>query len=153
PSSGNVIYAAVEDRTPNGSTSQQLLGIWRSSDAGTTWIKTAATNASCASQCWYDLAIAVDRTNPGRLYMGGFSFYRSDDSAQTFVNIGTNIHVDHHAIAFDPVDPNTVWVGTDGGVYNTPNRGSNWVNRNNGLAITQFYNGIAQHPTDTLTVI
>ena len=147
------IYAAVEDRTPNASTSQQLLGIWRSSDAGTTWTKATATNASCASQCWYDLAIAVDRTNAARVYMSGFSFYRSEDSANTFGNFGTTIHVDHHAITFDPLDPNSIYAGTDGGVYRTSNRGANWVNLNNTLAITQFYNGISLHPTDTLTVI
>ena len=85
--------------------------------------------------------------------MGGFSFYRSEDSANTFGNVGTVIHVDHHAITFDPIDPNIVYAGTDGGVYRTANRGSNWVNLNNTLAITQFYNGISLHPTDTLTVI
>ncbi len=153
PSNGSVVYAAIEDRTANASTSQQLLGIWRSSDGGSTWIKATGTNASCASQCWYDLAIAVDRTNAARVYMSGFSFYRSEDSANTFGNFGTTIHVDHHAIAFDPLDPNTVYAGTDGGVYRTANRGANWVNLNNTLAITQFYNGISLHPSDTLTVI
>ena len=153
PSNGNVLYAAIEDRTPQASTSQQLLGIWRSSDAGVTWSKATATNASCAAQCWYDLAIAVDRTNAARVYMSGFSFYRSEDSANTFGNFGTSIHVDHHAITFDPIDPNAVFVGTDGGVYRTPNKGLNWVNLNNGLAIAQFYNGISLHPSDTLTVI
>jgi photosystem II stability/assembly factor-like uncharacterized protein len=153
PSNGSVLYAAAEDRTPNSSSAQQLAGIWRSSDAGVTWTKTGARNASCASQCWYDLSIAVDPSNPARVYMGGFSFYRSEDSAETFTNVGTTIHVDHHTIAFDPLDPNAIYVGTDGGVYRTPNRGLNWVNRNNSLAIAQFYNGISLHPTDTLTVI
>src|SRR5262249_17533047 len=39
PSNSNVIYAAFEDRTTGASTSQQLMGIWRSNDAGTTWVK------------------------------------------------------------------------------------------------------------------
>ena len=153
PSNSNVIYAAFEDRTTGASTSQQLLGIWRSSDAGATWVKATGLNASCASQCWYDLSIAVDPSNAARVYMGGFSFYRSEDSANTFTNIGSIIHVDHHAIAFDPTNPDMVYVGTDGGVYRTPNRGTSWTNLNNTLAITQFYGGIALHPTDTLTVI
>src|SRR5262249_29410460 len=87
PSNSNVIYAAFEDRTTGASTSQQLMGIWRSSDAGVTWVKAGGANASCASQCWYDLSIAVDRTNAARVYMGGFSFYRSEDSANTFSNV------------------------------------------------------------------
>jgi photosystem II stability/assembly factor-like uncharacterized protein len=153
PSNGNVIYAAFEDRTTGSTTSQQLMGIWRSTDAGVTWAKAGASSASCASQCWYDLSIAVDRTNAARVYMGGLSFYRSEDSANTFSNIGSLIHVDHHAIAFDPVTPDIVYAGTDGGVYKSPNRGGSWQSLNNNLAITQFYGGIALHPTDTLTVI
>jgi len=152
PSDANVLYAAVEDRTKGASTATQLLGIWRSTDAGATWTKTTATGASCASQCWYDLSIAVDRTNPARVYMGGFSFYRSDDSANTFTNIGTQIHVDHHAIAFGS-DPNVVLVGTDGGVYRTANGGGSWTSLNSNLAITQFYHGVSLHPSDTLTVV
>jgi photosystem II stability/assembly factor-like uncharacterized protein len=153
PSNGNILYAAVEDRTPNGSNAQALLGIWRSTDAGTTWVKGLAANASCAKQCWYDLSIAVDPTNPARVYMGGLSFYRSEDSANSFLNIGTGFHVDHHAIAFNPNFPNSIFVGTDGGVYRTQDRGQSWTNLNNGLAITQFYNGVSLHPSDTLTVI
>jgi hypothetical protein len=153
PSNSNVLYAAIEDRTANASTSQQLLGIWRSSDAGATWTKATGTGASCASQCWYDLVIAVDPTNAARVYMSGFSFYRSEDSANTFSNVGTSVHVDHHAITFDPVDPNTIYVGTDGGVYRTSSRGGIWASLNSNLAITQFYNGISLHPSDSLTVI
>src|SRR5215831_4037795 len=116
-SNGNVLYAAVEDRTPGGSNAQGLLGIWHSADAGATWVKAAAANASCAKQCWYDLAIAVDPTNAARVYMGGLSFYKSEDSANSFANIGTSLHVDHHAIAFDLPEPTTIYVGNDGGVY------------------------------------
>jgi photosystem II stability/assembly factor-like uncharacterized protein len=152
-SNGNVLYAAIEDRTPNGSNAQALLGIWRSVDAGATWVKAPAATASCAKQCWYDLAIAVDPTNAARVYMSGFSFYRSEDSANSFINIGTSVHVDNHAIAFNPAVSDMVYIGTDGGVYQTPNRGTTWANLNNGLAITQFYNGISLHPSDTLTVI
>ncbi|HEY9228311.1 MAG TPA: hypothetical protein VIP11_16765, partial [Gemmatimonadaceae bacterium] len=77
----NVLYATVEDRTAGALTSTQLLGIWRTSDAGVTWSKATANGASCASQCWYDMYVAVDPTNAARVYFGGLSFYRSEDSA------------------------------------------------------------------------
>jgi hypothetical protein len=154
PSAPNVIYATVEDRTPSAPTSQGLLGIWRTSDAGATWTKTAAANASCASQCWYDMYLGVDPTNAARVYFGGLSFYRSEDSAQTFTNVGSSIHVDHHAMVFDPFDPNRIFVGSDGGVYASANRGTGpWSFLNGGLAITQFYHGISQHPADTNGVV
>jgi hypothetical protein len=153
-SAPNVIYATVEDRTTGASSSTQLLGIWRTSDAGATWTKATATGASCASQCWYDMYVAVDPTNAARVYFGGLSFYRSEDSAQTFTNVGNPIHVDHHALVFDPFDPNRIYVGSDGGVYVSPNRGTGqWTGLNGNLAITQFYHGVSQHPTDTNAVI
>jgi hypothetical protein len=152
-SNSNVLYATVEDRTTGGSTREQLLGIWRSTDAGATWTKTAATGANCASQCWYNMFVEVDPTNEARVYFGGLSFYRSEDSAKTFTNVGAAIHVDQHALAFDPADPNVIYVGNDGGVYRSTNRGSGWLSRNSNLAITQFYHGVSLHPTDTNTVL
>ena len=152
-SDANVLYATVEDRTPGSNTSTQLLGIWRSLDAGATWVKTTATGASCSSQCWYDMYVGVDPTNPGRVYFGGLSFYRSEDSATTFTNVGATIHVDHHTMVFDPSDPNTIYVGSDGGVYRSANRGTSWTPVNTNLAITQFYNGVSLHPTDTNAVL
>ena len=153
PSNPSYLYASVEDRTPNASTSSQLLGIWRSNDDGATWNKVPATNATCASQCWYDMHITVDPTTPARVYFGGLSIYRSEDSAQTFTNIGGSIHVDHHVLAFDPFDPNVIYAGSDGGVYRSANRGGLWLPINTNLAVTQFYHGVSTHPTDTNTVI
>ncbi len=151
-SAPNVVYATVEDRTP-GSSSTQLLGIWRSSDAGASWTRAGATGASCASQCWYDMYVGVDPTNAARVYFGGLSFYRSEDSAQTFTNVGNAVHVDHHTMVFDPFDANHIYIGSDGGVYHTANRGAQWFGLNVGLAITQFYHGVSQHPSDTNLVI
>ena len=50
-----------------------------------------------------------------------------------------------HVIAFDPNDPQVVWVGNDGGVFRSANGGSTWQARNNGLATLQF-TGFAVHP-------
>ena len=152
-SAPNVIYASVEDRTTGASSSTQLLGIWRTSDAGATWTRATATGASCASQCWYDMHVAVDPTNAARVYFGGLSLYRSEDSAQTFTNVGNAIHVDHHALVFDPFDANHIYAGSDGGVYVSANRGGTWMGLNGNLAITQFYHGISQHPTDTNAIV
>jgi photosystem II stability/assembly factor-like uncharacterized protein len=52
-----------------------------------------------------------------------------------------NVHADHHALAFDKNNANTIYNGNDGGVYKTTNGGASWTMLNNGLAITQFYSG------------
>jgi len=147
-SAPSVIYAAVMDAFGSGGNDGQLLGIWKTTDAGTTWARLNASGADCGTQCWYDLVIATDPLDPNIVYFGGVLLYRSDDGGATFRNILRNIHVDQHALAFDPTNPAVIFAGNDGGIYRSPDRGGNWVSLNTNLALTQFYAGIALHPTD-----
>ena len=57
---------------------------------------------------------------------------------------GDSVHPDQHAIAFSPTDPNTVYVGNDGGIYRSPDAGVTWQALNKGLNITEF-EFLAQH--------
>jgi photosystem II stability/assembly factor-like uncharacterized protein len=149
PSAPNVLYAAVQDQLAGGGGADgQLLGIWKSTDAGATWLRVTATGADCATQCWYNLVIATDPLNPDIVYFGGVLLYRSDDGGAIFRSILRTIHVDQHAISFDPKSPSTVIVGNDGGIYRSTDRGGTWQSLNTNLALTQFYSGIALHPSD-----
>ncbi len=68
---------------------------------------------------------------------GDSSFVRSFDGGQTWENQsveGTNSEVNITAITVDPVDDETIYIGTDNsGVFKSADLGASWVAMNNGL--------------------
>ena len=144
--SSNLIWALVGDRTTGG-----FLGLFRWDEGTNTWTKLAATGVTTAfgTQQNYDLVLAVDPRDTKRIYIAGVGAFRSTDGGATFQRMATSVHVDWHVLVFDPVNPDILWAGTDGGVYLSTDAGDTWVSRSAGLAITQFYPGISIHPQAT----
>ena len=65
---------------------------------------------------------------------GGGNFTRLNDNRN---NVGpAYTHVDIHTLKFFN---NQLFAGTDGGIYVSNNNGTTFLNRTNGIAITQFY--------------
>lgn len=95
-------------------------------------------------QAWYDwyCAAAPDRDN--EVFLGAIEAYRGDLTGTTWTwfctsnHTGAGIHPDQHAIAFEPGNPNTIYCGSDGGLFRSPDRGNSWVHCNNGLVISEF---------------
>ena len=153
-SAPGTVYAAVQDAFGAGAPASDggLLGIWRSTDAGATWTKLTAASASCGTQCWYDIVVAVNPQNAHIVYFGGIQLFGSSDGGQSFTPIGNNVHVDHHAIAFDAADPRIVFAGSDGGVYRSADGGWSWTSLNTNLELTQFYGGLSAR-ADALDIV
>jgi photosystem II stability/assembly factor-like uncharacterized protein len=115
-------------------------------DAAGTWQSVTPPAALSTGQAWYDWYLEIAPDNDGQIYLGAIDIYRGDRSASgtfTWTDIsskssGDSIHPDQHAMTFDPADPGTVYAGSDGGLYRSPNRGVNWTALNNGLAITEI---------------
>jgi uncharacterized repeat protein (TIGR01451 family) len=103
----------------------------------------------CGGQCFYDNVIEADPTNADIVYAAGqFNYgigsggvFRSDDGGATWKNLGYDQHPDFHALAFDPSNTARIVIGSDGGVWTSPDRGgrpnaadplsaSDWVNLN-----------------------
>jgi photosystem II stability/assembly factor-like uncharacterized protein len=128
PSKPNVVYAAIEAKRA---------GIFRSEDRGETW--TAVNTGALASpRPFYFGNIYVDPTDHERVYKPGIQLGASDDGAKTFQPIGDGVHSDYHAMWIDPKDSDRILVGTDGGLYESEDRGANWRFFGN-LPISQFY--------------
>jgi hypothetical protein len=130
-----------------------LAEVWKSTDSGVTYARTAARPSPSAlgGQGWYDNAIWVDPTNPLRVVVGGTTLASTADGGATWTtrSYGVGIHPDQHAIVHDPGYNGTtnkrVYIGNDGGIYKTEDittasfTSVAFTALNNNLGITQFY--------------
>jgi photosystem II stability/assembly factor-like uncharacterized protein len=133
-----------------GGQNSRFIGLFVWDDAAGTWqqlgargVYTGDQRGDFGTQAWYDLAIAVDPRDANRIYMAGVRAFRSTDGGATFAPMAMEIHCDWHSIAIDPVNPDVLYAGTDGGAFVSTDAGNNWVSRNSGLAIAQYYPGIS----------
>jgi photosystem II stability/assembly factor-like uncharacterized protein len=56
-------------------------------------------------------------------------------------------HSDQHVLAFSPTDPNTIYIGNDGGLSRSRDGGESFESLNATLGLTQF-NSVTLHPSD-----
>ncbi len=124
--------------------------VLRSNDGGATWTQQVDNNF-CNPQCFYNIAIATDVTNPDRVYLGGSPTLvagLSTNGGTSFTESGGGVHVDTQALAVAPSNPAIIYLGTDGGIYKSTNSGASYTHLNTSeFSATQFM-GLSVHPTD-----
>ncbi|MFP4368019.1 MAG: T9SS type A sorting domain-containing protein [Candidatus Kapaibacterium sp.] len=121
--------------------------IYRSNDHAGRWFETKAPNIDIFgpnAQGFYDNYILPHPTNQEICFAGGIDLWRTTNGGLTWNNItngygGGHVHVDQHHGAFNPMNPNELYIGNDGGMYRSTNMGSHFEDINEGLSITQFY--------------
>ena len=122
--------------------------LWRRASFGGAFAQETAPplkRDSDIAQAWYDWCVAVSPVDANLVYVGAVELYRGRRSGGgwQWTNIssrstGDSIHPDQHHLAFDPVDPNVLYVCNDGGLFRSANGGTNWTALNPGLSITEF---------------
>lgn len=129
PSDPEIVYAIVEATDGKG-------GVFRSTDRGETWEK-RSDYMSTSPQYYNELV--CDPTNADHVYSLDTFLHESWDGGRTFRRVSnTNRHVDDHALWIDPANPAFMLVGSDGGLYESFDRGQTWRHMHN-LPVTQFY--------------
>jgi Sortilin, neurotensin receptor 3, len=123
------------------------LGFYRSDDAGDSFA--AATKAGAGGDIWWTGKVWVDPADGNHLFVPGVNLRESIDGGTTWRNT-TGMHVDHHAMAWDPKVPGRVYEGNDGGAYRSDANGATgtWV-KGTVEPWSQFYSVAvsAQDPT------
>jgi len=111
-----------------------------SGDGGETW-KQQASTLNVTSRPFYFSTLVVDPKDPKRVYRPAYSFSYSNDGGYSFSDAsydGGWVHADHHALWINPNYTNQMYLGTDGGVYVSMDRGATWLFLHN-LPVGQFY--------------
>jgi hypothetical protein len=141
-------------------TNSNLLSMHVSHDNGATWTQFVGASGPpnefdiYRNQGTYNSILSVDPTDPERLLIGGIDVWEWKQTVNNppsggfekislwFVNPSspTYVHADNHEMKWD--NNNRLYVGNDGGIGITLDKGQNWYPANRGYNVTQFY-GIA----------
>jgi len=111
--------------------------LFRSDDRGDSWRKVYDT-PDINFRPFYYSDIRVDPTNPEVVYALSGGLTRSKDGGRTFDNIGRGVHGDHQALWIDPLDPERILSGSDGGYQVSYDGAATWKVINN-VELSQFY--------------
>ncbi len=131
PMQPDVVYAAIEVDNRKG-------GLYRSTDRGASWTKMSDEVSGGTGPHYYQELFA-DQHQFDRIYLMSNYSKVSNDGGKTWGPLGNDKkHVDDHAMAFHPTDPDFVLVGSDGGIYMSHDRMKNWQFISN-LPVSQFY--------------
>ena len=135
-SNPSILYATYNDGS-------NLFGIYKTTDGGDNWIETNTDFKGRGSFSWYFGQVRVHPTKPETVFVLDVPMLKSSDSGFNWnFSYGysgpSQLHVDHHALAFHPTNPNYILSGNDGGINISQDGGVSWSQPIE-LPITQFY--------------
>lgn len=131
PQQPDVVYATIELANRTG-------GFWRSEDGGESWEKKNDYLSGGTGPHYYQEIFASPHKFD-RVYQMDVRLHVTENGGDDFITMESETkHVDHHAMAFDPDDPDYLLVGNDGGIYESFDLGKTWRFMAN-MPISQFY--------------
>jgi photosystem II stability/assembly factor-like uncharacterized protein len=130
PSNSKRVYCFVESPAS---------ALFVSDDGGVTWEQRDKSNWM-VWRPFYFARLVVDPKNPDRVFKTDGALILSEDGGKSFATVGgfAGAHGDVHDVWIDPMNPQTVLNGDDGGMWYSYNGGSKWWKGEN-LPVSQFY--------------
>jgi len=136
PSNPNHIYALVENKKGV---------LYETTDLGDHW-KMVSNNHTLQARGFYFSELVVSPKDENKIYFLSYNVMLSEDGGKTAHPTSARVHVDHHTIWIDPLDPNRMIDGNDGGAYISIDAGHTWRYLDN-IPIEQFYSVAADDET------
>jgi len=156
-SNPKVVYAIVDNQTPvpvpKGKEKEQgktIVGgeVYRSDDRGDTWRKVNQDDFQAGINYSFG-DIRVSPENENIIYVLGVNLVMSTDGGKTYKKLGGTVvhlyphptrtlHLDQHDLWIDPLNPERLILGNDGGLFLSNDKGKTWLHLNN-LPIGEFY--------------
>ncbi|MCF8241296.1 MAG: hypothetical protein K9J16_07905 [Melioribacteraceae bacterium] len=138
-SNPNIAYALYTD-------GYTYHGFYKTDDYGDTWSDADTDNEidfGTSTFSWYFGQVRVHPADPNTVFAMDVSFMKSTNAGASWpIEYGyggpSQLHVDHHALAFHPENPEYLISGNDGGMNISTNGGVTWSNPVQ-LPATQFY--------------
>lgn len=111
-------------------------GLYRSDDYGARWTK-VSSNRDLMHRPWYYTHVFADTCDADTVYVLNLQMWKSTDGGVSYSEIMTP-HGDNHDLWIDPINPNRMVQGNDGGACVSFNGGFTWSSIYNQLT-AQFY--------------
>lgn len=131
PAKPKLVYALVE---------AEKTGLYRSTDQGLSW-ELLCQSEDVNDRPFYFSFVLADPIDSNVVYKPGFALLKSSDGGKTFSSAaveGGNYHSDCHPVYVGKKDNSLIYMGTDGGVYYSMDKGNTWRLMRN-LPVSQFY--------------
>jgi photosystem II stability/assembly factor-like uncharacterized protein len=126
--------------------------IFKSEDRGETWDWCSHTGESISD---FAFRMVIDPRDSGHLYLAthGGGFFVSEDGCQSWKKSNKGLgNLFVHTLAIDFDNPDTIYTGTDSGIYISYNGGQTWGAANEGLLGRLVIYSIMVDPNDTSNV-
>jgi photosystem II stability/assembly factor-like uncharacterized protein len=124
----NRVYALIEAKDASG--------LYRSDDGGDVWTK-VNDDQRLTQRAWYFTHIFADPKSADTVYMLNTGMFRSMDGGKT-LSLLPAPHGDHHGLWIDPINPQRLINGNDGGATISVDGGKTWTTQEN-QPTAQFY--------------
>ncbi len=141
------VYALLDNRNikpPNRAE------VYKTLDGGSNWERSHQEGLHIFSVIgWYFADLYINPMDDDEIFGLGVRIAHSTDGGKTFDLVGGRVehlhpspaqtlHLDHCEMWINPINPNQIVLGNDGGVYHSYDKGNTWLHLNN-IPTGEFY--------------